>query len=459
MLCFKSGCCRIGVPWFFASVLLFPAYFKAICDANNDTVWDFVRAHGSDSDTHFDSNYWDFDVFRSFVDLVPSVRSTLQTRSQFTLILPNDGACIQTANDVIALTNETATTNNPVNTEQHAFISLQRTWLDRYENTTEALELWLNYHILTTPHTFEGILELGAFKFKTLAGQDLAVHITKLAHNDNRLPHAELAFAPQSQPAIQPSNGYVVVVDRMLFPSFAQLTLKPNSTDLLPSPPPSPSSSQEPIRRVTPTPTPKPSKSKRPSASATPIPKSSSQPACFPGSSTVHLQGGRSQLLSSLKAGQVVWVSDESTSEVYLFSHRSRYGLYTFLQITTELNHTIELTHGHYIYANGRRVAAHVLRTGDMLRTLDGPSRVRTIRSVRRQGLIAPHTFHGDIVVNRIIASTYTTAFSPWFAHTVLLPIRFLARIGVSLEPLGSTLYSGGPIAVTQWLPSGPSIW
>ncbi|KAI0560600.1 hypothetical protein FGB62_107g014 [Gracilaria domingensis] len=423
---------------------------------SDPSVWDLIRGHGDDAVNRFDTDPWDFDVFRSLVETVPAVKSILDTQT-ITVFLPNDLGCSQTANDVIALADNSSFVISDVNTEQHAFYSLQTNWLQRFENATQALELWLKYHIVPGAYSFQDILELGSFKFSTFAEQNLDLVVTRLSHKDPRFPYAEIAFAPPSQPTIQPRNGFVVAVDRMLFPSFSSLSLNSNAQQAFPSA--SSSVSAAPSRSISPSssPTPRPSKSKKPSPSTAPVPTPEPAGACFSSSSTVRMRNGTSLPLSRLKAGHEVLVSEKAISKVFLFTHKEVHGVYNFIEITSDDNQTITLTPGHYIYANNQRVAAYVVREGDMLRTVEGPSRVRTLRYVKSRGLVAPHTLHGDIVVNGIIASTYTMALNPILAHSALTPLRYLVKVKLSVEPLRGLLYYGISPRIASWLPSGRS--
>lgn len=182
----------------------------------------------------------------------------------------------------------------------------------------------------------------------------------------------------------------------------------------------------------------------------TPEPSLEPSPECFPASATVILPGGSPLSISALSAGDEVLVSDKSASSVYLFTHRELTGRRDFVKIKSSLNHSISLTQGHYIYANEKLQPAGYVRIGDTLRTIDGTARVTAVEWTVDEGLIAPHTMQGDIVVNRIIVSTYTAAVHANLAHISLWPIRTLARLGIR-EPLGSLLYQGLP---KRWIPS-----
>lgn len=172
---------------------------------------------------------------------------------------------------------------------------------------------------------------------------------------------------------------------------------------------------------------------------------------CFPASAVVHLEDGDMRAIHKLTAGDHVKASESLSSMIYFFSHRRGAVLTDFVRIESDWNHTITMSEGHYLYANGRLKAAGDVQIGDFLRTLDGRCRVRDVKRVQDVGLYAPHTMHGDIVVNRVVASSYTRAMHPYLAHALLWPARVLVRIGISEEPLGSLLYHGAP-PVFRWL-------
>ena len=74
------------------------------------------------------------------------------------------------------------------------------------------------------------------------------------------------------------------------------------------------------------------------------------------------------------------------------------------------------------------------VRPGDNVTLADGkPALVTAIAAVRKEGLHNPHTLQGDIVVDGVLTSTYTAAFSPTLAHIVLAPLRAMYRAGVDI--------------------------
>ena len=60
---------------------------------------------------------------------------------------------------------------------------------------------------------------------------------------------------------------------------------------------------------------------------------------------------------------------------------------------------------------------------------------------------------HGDLVVDGVVVSGYSTAVAPRVAEAILAPVRWAAAAGVR-SPLGSALYNGADWALTV-LPRG----
>ncbi len=182
-------------------------------------------------------------------------------------------------------------------------------------------------------------------------------------------------------------------------------------------------------------------------------------PICFPASAIVHTADGQDITMADLAAGHSIKVSETSRfSRVFLFSHKQHQGLQNFIRVTAVTGHSITLSATHYMYANGKLVAARAVKVGDTIRTVKGPAKVKAVEEVKDFGLVAPHTMHGDIVVNGVVASTYTTTVHPRLAHFLLAPVRAVVHMGLSKEPLGSALYNGAP-RFAKMVPSGPDMF
>lgn len=75
-------------------------------------------------------------------------------------------------------------------------------------------------------------------------------------------------------------------------------------------------------------------------------------------------------------------------------------------------------------------VAAGGVAVGDALETDDGAmERVTRVNRRAGRGIYFPQTLHGQIVVDGVVASTYTTVVEPGAAHTWLAPARLVHQI------------------------------
>lgn len=81
----------------------------------------------------------------------------------------------------------------------------------------------------------------------------------------------------------------------------------------------------------------------------------------------------------------------------------------------------------------GNLVPTETVKIGDSLTLANGKnSAVIAVKSAANNGLYNPQTSHGDIIVNGVVASTYTIFIKSAAAHTFLALIRALYRTGAS---------------------------
>jgi Hint module len=146
--------------------------------------------------------------------------------------------------------------------------------------------------------------------------------------------------------------------------------------------------------------------------------------------------------MDELRVGQRVRVAKDTFSDVFLFTHKLDRAAATFVSILTASGHSLSLTPGHYIYVNGATpLPAALVQVGDELTLASGVlSAVVFVSEVVHAGIYNPQTLHGDIVVDGIVASTYTTAVSPVLGHASLSPLRAL----YSALGLTTSLLNGG---------------
>lgn len=181
-------------------------------------------------------------------------------------------------------------------------------------------------------------------------------------------------------------------------------------------------------------------------------------PACFPADATVSLPGGRSVRMEHLEAGMHVMHGIDESSPVFLFSHRSAHERAAFVRLHTVSGHSVTLTPGHYVRMGGKLVAAREVKVGNVVHTIRGDSKVAKIERIVSRGMYAPHAVGGgDLVVDGVLVSGYSTALHPTVAHAVLSPVRWLVRSTGVVEPFGSLFYSGAKM-LQGVLPAGGNV-
>jgi len=159
---------------------------------------------------------------------------------------------------------------------------------------------------------------------------------------------------------------------------------------------------------------------------------------CFPANALVQTKSRGVVTMEDLKVGDDVLVGKGKLfSKIFMFTHRTKNILETFISLETELGYAIHLTRGHMLYVNGYLTRAENVKLGDKLLDAEGiSSRVVRITSTMKRGLYNPQTEHGDIIVNGIVCSTYTDAVVPSVGHALLSPLRMLKYATANLPSL-----------------------
>lgn len=126
--------------------------------------------------------------------------------------------------------------------------------------------------------------------------------------------------------------------------------------------------------------------------------------------------------------------SKKEHSDVFMFSHRLSAAQAEFTRLTTTAAApatVLLLTPNHYLYVNGRLAVASTVKVGDSLMAKDGSTPLVTaVGTTQATGLYNPHTMDGDIVVDGIVTSTYTSDINPGLAHAALWPVRMAYKLG-----------------------------
>lgn len=169
-----------------------------------------------------------------------------------------------------------------------------------------------------------------------------------------------------------------------------------------------------------------------------------SNPVCFPANARVDTPQGVRRI-DSLQVGDKVLVGhgnnggNKKYSEIFSFSHRDPYAVANFVRIVAASGATLEISPGHLLYVDGRLVPAGTAKVGDIINTINTihingvGERIVEVDTKWGVGLYAPHTLHGNIVVNDVVASCYTQFIQPNAAHALLAPLR-VALIRASLK-------------------------
>lgn len=152
--------------------------------------------------------------------------------------------------------------------------------------------------------------------------------------------------------------------------------------------------------------------------------------ACFPADATVELESGAFVPMSQLNIGDRVKVGADEFSDVFGFTHKVADESFRFVRIEAASGDVMRLTALHYLYVNGEFAAASSVKAGDRIVLGSGAAvEVAAVSTVVSTGLYNPQTVHGDIVVDGIVASTYTATVEPKAAHAILAPLRMVYNV------------------------------
>lgn len=154
-----------------------------------------------------------------------------------------------------------------------------------------------------------------------------------------------------------------------------------------------------------------------------------SDPQCFPGSATARLEDGRVVRMDALRTGQRVATGNGRIGLVYGFSHRAAGVVTKFVEVVLRCGRSVRLSHGHLVYTDKGIRKASEIEKGDTLFIENGQtSLVVRLSMVSDTGLYNPQTDVGDIEVNGIRVTTYTSGLDLQTAHAALAPFRALFR-------------------------------
>jgi hypothetical protein len=180
--------------------------------------------------------------------------------------------------------------------------------------------------------------------------------------------------------------------------------------------------------------------------------KDSVDSKCFPADTLVFTTSGAKRI-SDIQVGDYISTTC-GFSSVYLLAHANDNVISSFVEITTDSQHVIQLSPSHYIKVNGHYSFASDVKLGDRLTVRDAShgmnhtnfackkAKVTKIRQVEKPGLYSPFTMCGDVEVTSnelnsgVIASIYSDWFLedfgvdpstiPYIYHILLTPLRLV---------------------------------
>jgi len=158
--------------------------------------------------------------------------------------------------------------------------------------------------------------------------------------------------------------------------------------------------------------------------------------------------------MDELTVGDKVLVNEKKEfSDVFMFAHRLASANAEFVEIQTAAGHKVMLTPNHYLYVNGRMAVGSTVQVGDKLKSKEGTDvAVTAVATTRAAGLYSPVTLDGDIVVDGIVMSTYTSDINPTLAHAALFPVRMAYKLGGDV--MGNAFDNGNDL-IARLMPDG----
>jgi hypothetical protein len=155
---------------------------------------------------------------------------------------------------------------------------------------------------------------------------------------------------------------------------------------------------------------------------------------CFPGFALVQLQDGQKKHMWELQVGDIIQVGRNEYSPIYMFSHQSPKEFSNFVRISTSSNDSIVLTPNHLLFVNDVLTEASQAKLQDKVALADGTRAiiVKIDYESGYFGLYNPHTLNGNIVVEGVVASAYTSSYPLSLAKSLLWPVRVAYSFGLT---------------------------
>jgi len=154
---------------------------------------------------------------------------------------------------------------------------------------------------------------------------------------------------------------------------------------------------------------------------------------CFSAMNTVEVQGKGFVSMDSLQIGDYARAANGKFSRVFSFAHLDKELETDFFQISAEgLEAPLEITGRHFMFVSDKAVRADTVKVGDML----GNNMVSDIQTVKRNGVYAPITESGDIMVSSVLASSYVSFLDKIYLDENMMTHMYFApqRVACSIN-------------------------
>jgi hypothetical protein len=134
----------------------------------------------------------------------------------------------------------------------------------------------------------------------------------------------------------------------------------------------------------------------------------------FSGSARVEVEGMGAKAMEDLQVGDMVLARNNQYQAIYAFGIHNPTLPSRFIEVETNSETRIQMTYDQLIFAHGKAnlIRADSIRVGNELQGRNASEKVQDFRILEQQGVYAPLTRDGTIVVDGIVASCYSDSSS-----------------------------------------------
>lgn len=198
---------------------------------------------------------------------------------------------------------------------------------------------------------------------------------------------------------------------------------------------------------------------------------------CFPSHASCEVKGKGMVLMRDLKIGDLVLAGSGDFEPVYSFGHRMQDAAHAYLRIKAARNKEVEVSLEHLLFVKDRGpIPASQVLVGDSLLDENGEAlKVHSVTTSIGQGIFAPFTPSGRIVVDGVLVSSFVSLDNSsilevwgvgftyhWLAHIFESPHRLVCHhfgrcLNETYDANGVSRWVSTPFHLTKMLLSQPS--